>query len=90
MILNVNGESFITLFRRKALWHGPGFENALEFQAEIVVQLSRGVLLDDEEAAVGGAGAAERLGRPAGVTLLSVVVEVGGHRYPLGASSPWP
>ena len=56
MILDVDGEAAVAFFVGHALRHGPGFEGAADFEAEVVVEAGGGVFLDDETMA--GAGAA--------------------------------
>src|SRR6266516_3060231 len=56
MVLDMSGES---LFRRVQGWtlrDGPADENAVHFQAEVVMESRRPVLLDDEAVLAGGLG----------------------------------
>ncbi len=48
MVLDVQREPPLARVEARALGHGPGEQHAVQFEAEIVVQGTRGMLLDDE------------------------------------------
>lgn len=48
MIFDMHGHALDGWVEARSLGHGPAFERAIEFQAEVVMQAARGVLLDDE------------------------------------------
>ena len=48
VILNLDGEALITRIERRPARHGPGFEHPVDFEAKVIVQTRRVVLLDDE------------------------------------------
>src|SRR5262249_34229512 len=52
MVFDLDGESFVGHVVRRALRHGPRPQDALHLEPEVEVQLPRGVLVHDEEAAV--------------------------------------
>ena len=49
VILDVHGEALFVTIERRALGHGPGQEDAVAFEPEVVVQPRGGMLLDDEQ-----------------------------------------
>ena len=49
VILGLHGEALFARIERRAPGNRPGLENAFAFEAEVVVQLPGGVLLDDEQ-----------------------------------------
>jgi hypothetical protein len=53
MILGFDREALVAHLQRRALGNGPGFQHAVEFEAEVVVHAPRGVLLHDEEQRAG-------------------------------------
>jgi hypothetical protein len=75
MILDVHGEPLVGRVERRSLGHGPGHEHAVELEAEIVVQMARGMLVNHEELASGLGPAARRLGRSVELALRAVVGE---------------
>jgi hypothetical protein len=48
MILDFDSEAFVPRIERRPFGHRPGFEDAVKFEPEIVVQPRRRMLLDDE------------------------------------------
>src|SRR6185436_834280 len=48
MILHLHRQAFDTWIGARALRHRPAFHHAIELEAQIVVQVTGGVLLDDE------------------------------------------
>src|SRR6185503_119410 len=83
MVLDVDGQPLLLGLERGPLGNSPALQDTVHLQAHAVVQATGGVLLDDEHPALAAAGRTEGLGRARRVTLLSVVVERYGHRYPL-------
>ncbi len=80
VILHLDGETLVVGIERGTARHRPGFEHAVEFQAEIVMQAGGGVLLD-HIAAMLGLGDARRaagLGRLLEVALGPVFGELLG------------
>ena len=65
MILHVHGKALFVGIERRPLGHGPGLEDPIAFEPEIVVQAPRGMLLDHEEQrpAPGHSDGRRRLGR---------------------------
>ena len=61
MVLDVNGEPLVVRIEARAARHGPAFHDAIELKPQIVMQATRGVLLDD----VSKAAAAGLCGRAA-------------------------
>ena len=53
MILDLDRQSLVMGVKRRPLRHGPRFENAVDFEAEIIMKASRCVLLDDEAGVIG-------------------------------------
>jgi hypothetical protein len=52
MIFDLHSETLVVWVKRRAARHGPGFEDAVQFQPKIIVQ-PRGVVLLDNEAPAG-------------------------------------
>jgi hypothetical protein len=67
----------------RALWYGPRKKHSLVFEAEVVVQVARQMLLDAEEARLADAreDRARRFGSLAEVALLPVFLERHGAAY---------
>ena len=63
VIFDFDGEPAVAVFRGKTFGHGPGFQDAVHFEAEIVVQAGGIMFLHDEE---GSGGLLWRLTLPAG------------------------
>ena len=79
MIFDVDGEALVVGIERRALGDSPGFQGAVDGEAEIVVEAGSGMLLDNE----GGLGfrggfGTGGLGGAVELTLLVVVGEFGG------------
>ena len=53
MVLDLDREPLVMRVERRSSRDGPGFEHAVEFQPEIVVQARCGMLLDHEAALLG-------------------------------------
>jgi hypothetical protein len=49
VIFHVDGQAFIAGIERGAFGNGPGLEDSVELDAEIVMEAPRRVLLDDED-----------------------------------------
>jgi hypothetical protein len=49
MVLCPDGEALFRGVHGRTLWHGPGYENATDFEPEVVVQVARSVLLDNKD-----------------------------------------
>jgi hypothetical protein len=52
MIFDLYGETLVVWVKRRPTGHGPGFEDAVQFEPKIIVQPRGVVLLDDEAPAV--------------------------------------
>ncbi len=61
MIFDVDGEPLVGHVVGRASWHCPGREHAVHLEPEVVVQLTRGVLVDDEQMARDGRDRPHRL-----------------------------
>jgi hypothetical protein len=48
VVLHHDGQPLVRRVQGRPLGHGPGLEDAVHLQAEVVVEAARGVLLDDE------------------------------------------
>ena len=48
VILGLDGKALVAGIERRALGHGPGFEDAIDFKAKVIVKPRRRVLLDDK------------------------------------------
>ena len=64
VVFDVNGKATLAGIEARTSWNGPAFQDAVEFNAEIVMEPRGVVLLDDENAATGFL--AGLCGRPAG------------------------
>src|SRR6202011_4603490 len=53
MVLDLDREPLVMRVERRSSRDGPGFENTVEFEPQIVVQPRRVMLLDDEAALLG-------------------------------------
>jgi hypothetical protein len=51
MVLRHDSETLVGRIQRRTFGYGPGFENAVDLQAEIVVKASSGMPLDHESPA---------------------------------------
>ena len=49
VVLGLHGEALFARIERRALGNRPGLEDAVAFEAEVVVQVPGGMLLDDEQ-----------------------------------------
>jgi len=49
MILHLHREALFVGVRGRPFWHGPGFEDAIAFQAEVIMKPGGRMLLDDEK-----------------------------------------
>ncbi len=49
VILGLDGKALLAAIERRTLGHGPGFEDAVAFEPEVVVQPRGRMLLDDEQ-----------------------------------------
>jgi hypothetical protein len=49
MIFDLDRERTLARVEARSFWNGPAFENALQFEAEVVVQPGGGVFLHDEQ-----------------------------------------
>src|SRR5262245_25599751 len=80
MVLDVHGEPAHGWIQAGALRNRPRQQHPVELQPEVVVQLARCVLLDDERQRphLAPADATARLGRDAKITLLAVDLECHG------------
>jgi hypothetical protein len=80
VVLYHHREALLLRVQRGALWDGPGLEDAVDFQANIVVEAPRGVLLNDklQAAALGRLGG--RLGLPGMVKIPLALISL-KHRY---------
>ena len=54
MILDLHGQAFLALDSGHALGQGPGLENPVQFQPEIIVQASSSMFLDDKKESFAG------------------------------------
>src|SRR5664279_2873515 len=48
MVLDLDRKTLVVRIERGTTRHGPGLEDTVEFEAQVVVQARRGVALDDE------------------------------------------
>src|SRR5947209_3279402 len=76
----MGGEALFRGIQGWSLGNGPADENAVHFQAEVVVESGRPVFLDDEAVLAGRLGGAFRLRRFAEVAFALVLGERTGHR----------
>ena len=54
MIFHFHGQALVGRIDRRALGDGPGLEDAVQLQAQVIVQMARGVLLNHEPPMFGG------------------------------------
>jgi len=79
MVLNVHRQPLRGGVKRRPFGDGPAFQNAIEFQTKVVVQMRRGMLLDNErQLLVVGDSPAPRFRRDAEIPLASVFGESHG------------
>src|SRR5947207_14459502 len=78
MVLGLRREALFARIECRSLGNGPGLEHAVAFQAQIVVQAPRGMLLDDEEKRATALGDGRRRGlrRGAEAALCAVLGEL--------------
>ena len=83
MVLDVHREALVVRVEARAFRHGPAQEHPAELEPEVVVQVARGVLLDDEAQCLRLAGVhpALGLGRGLEVALAMVGLERHGAQY---------
>ena len=48
MVFGLHGQALVGGIERRPLGHGPGYQHAADFEAKVIVQAPRGVLLHDE------------------------------------------
>jgi len=95
MIFGLGGEAFLAAVERRSFRHGPGQQHAVAFEAKVVMQLARRVLLHDEQQrpAPPRGQLCFRLGggieSPLGGILAEAVVVL-GHGGILNANTPFP
>src|SRR5262249_31545807 len=76
VILDVDGEGTRAGLERHALGHGPGSEDAVPLEAEVVVEPAGIVALDDEDRRLSAPAPAERLRCLVRIALAPVIVEL--------------
>jgi hypothetical protein len=76
VVLHMNRKALLLRPNGRALGHGPALEDPIHLKAQVVVEISGRVLVDDEETLARNPAPAERLGRPLGVALLPVFVKL--------------
>jgi hypothetical protein len=74
VVLGLYGQALVLRIERRPLGRGPGLEHAIDFEAEIIVQPRRGMLLHDKAGVLRGSdlSLAARLGRLREIPLLLV------------------
>ena len=80
MILDHHGETFFTVVEGRAFGDGPGLEDAVQLQTEVIMQTAGVMLLDEERERSGPPGGLgeRRLRRQREVTLIVIFRQVGG------------
>ena len=76
MVFDVHGETAFGGIERGSFRDGPAFQDAVNFEAEIVVEPGSVVFLDDEALSAGGVFASFGLGRFAEVAFTFVLGEL--------------
>jgi hypothetical protein len=76
MVLGLHGEALVRRVEARPLRHRPAEEDAVELEAEVVVEPPRGVLLDHERVALPAARLPRWLGRAGEVPFAAVFGEI--------------
>ena len=78
MILNMDRERLHAWIKTWALWHGPALQHAAKFESEIVVKMTRRMLLNDIESTMCRQIISCRLVRPLKISLTTVFFQAHG------------
>ena len=81
VVLGLDGKALVLGVEREALGDGPGLEDAIELEAQVIVQARGGVLLDDKAGVLGGSDLrrSARLRRLREIALALVEGKLAGH-----------